>query len=92
MNKLVGPTAEQNEAARKLRQQDDGRITELAEYGQHIALTCVNHPDLRWSTKNIAPIGCRAIFFNLHGVRDMLIECNCPLGDLRVAHSSEHGT
>lgn len=81
MNKCVGPTANQ----------DDGRITQLAEYGQHIALSCVNHPDLRWSTKNIAPIGCRTIFFNLHGVRDMLIECNCPLGDLRVAHSSEHG-
>jgi hypothetical protein len=36
----------------------DGKIVDSAEYGEHIALTCVNHPRLRWSTKNIAPIGC----------------------------------
>ena len=42
---------------------DDGRIVAWAVYGQHIALTCKNHPDLRWSTKNIEYIGARHIFF-----------------------------
>jgi hypothetical protein len=70
---------------------DDGKITQLADYGQHIALHCVNHPELRWSTKNIAPLGCRTIFYNLHGVRGMPHECDCPLSDLRVSDSSQHG-
>ena len=43
----------------------DGRLDQRFEYGQHITLCCVNHPGLKWSTKNIAPIGCRKIFFNL---------------------------
>ena len=64
------------------------KIDERAEYGQHIALTCVNHPDLRWSTKNIAPIGCRTIFFNLHGVA-MGRECDCSVGALRVLEKGE---
>lgn len=60
-------------------------LTDKVAYGVHIPLTCVNHPHLRWSTKNIAPIGCRTIYFNLYGVRDMGPECNCPASDLRVA-------
>jgi hypothetical protein len=60
------------------------KIVDSAEYGQHIALTCVNHPDKRWSTKNIAPLGCRTIFYNLHGVRDMGEECDCSARDLRA--------
>lgn len=59
----------------------DDRITKKAEYGRHIALRCKNHPDLRWSTKNIAPIGCRTIFYNLHGDA-MPPECDCPLSAL----------
>jgi hypothetical protein len=31
-------------------------------YGEHIPLTCVNHPHLRWTTKNISHIGARSIF------------------------------
>lgn len=30
-------------------------------YGTHIPMTCKNHPNLRWSTKNI---GGRSIFFS----------------------------
>src|ERR1044071_5505075 len=41
----------------------DGRITPFAKYGEHIPLFCVNHPDLRWHTKNIGGIGARSIFF-----------------------------
>ena len=51
-------------------------------YGQHIALTCANHPDKRWSTKNIMPIGSRSIFYNLADVPGMGAECDCPLSDL----------
>jgi hypothetical protein len=64
---------------------DDPRINPSAEYGEHINLTCVNHPGLRWSTKNIAPIGCRSIFWwpeldaNHTPVHQ---ECTCPASDL----------
>jgi len=62
----------------------DGRITDDAEYGRHIALTCERHPDKRWSTKNIAPIGCRGIYYNLDGVEGMGEECPCSAGLLKV--------
>lgn len=61
----------------------EGRIIKGAEYGQQIALTCVNHPDKRWSTKNISPIGCRRIFWNLFNEGGMGQECDCELSDLR---------
>jgi hypothetical protein len=59
------------------------RITEAAPYGQHIDLRCKNHPELgaAWSTKNIAPIGSRRIFFDLLGVIRKP-ECACPLSTL----------
>ncbi len=60
-----------------------GVLTDKAPYGQHIALYCVNHPHLRWSTKNIAPIGARSIFFDLMGECKER-ECSCPGSDLRV--------
>lgn len=69
--------------------QHDNRITTHAEYGQHIVLTCVNHPDKRWSTKNIAPLGCRKIFYNLHNIPDMGPECYCPLHALRPLNADE---
>lgn len=47
------------------------------EYAQHIELRCKNHPELRWHTKNISPIGCRTVFYDGPGV-----ECRCPLSDL----------
>lgn len=59
------------------------RITKQFPHGQHIDLFCVNHPDKRWSTKNIDGIGCRSIFYNLSGDMEMGPECDCPGRDLR---------
>lgn len=61
----------------------DDRITADFPHGEHVTLYCVNHPDKRWSTKNIAPLGCRRIFYNLESVAGMGTECDCPLHDLR---------
>jgi hypothetical protein len=49
-------------------------------YGHHIALTCRNHPSLRWSTKNIDFIGARSLFF----LTPATLECPCPASDLIV--------
>lgn len=59
----------------------DGRIVDFKEYGQHIALRCKNHPELRWSTKNISPIGARTLFYDLMD-ECRVPECDCKLGDL----------
>ena len=61
----------------------DSRLTTKAPHGQQIALTCKNHPDLRWSNKNIAPLGCRKIFFNLMN-EPMGPECDCHFEELVV--------
>ena len=58
------------------------RITKKAPYGQHIELTCKNHPEKRWSTKNIDSIGSRTILYNLGYDPKMGPECTCPLSDL----------
>ncbi len=39
-----------------------GTIVSWAPYGTHISLRCQNHPNERWSTKNIDYIGARSIF------------------------------
>lgn len=57
-------------------------ICDAMPHGQQLALTCRNHPALRWSTKNIAPIGCRKIFFDLMGECQGQAECDCPASDL----------
>lgn len=67
-----------------IKNDPEGRLTESAPYGQHVGLTCVNHPHLRWSTKNIAPIGCRTIFYNGAADGTYSHECNCRLSDLRL--------
>ena len=59
----------------------DGRIVAWAPYGQHIELTCRNHLNLRWSTKNIDGIGSRTIFFDLGG-KIKLPECACKMSEL----------
>lgn len=56
----------------------EGKLVKGVTYGQHFGLTCKNHPTMSWSTKNIAPLGARSIFFNDDGV-----ECDCPMADLR---------
>jgi hypothetical protein len=61
---------------------------------RHVSLTCLNHPDLRWSCKEIAAgvdgryNGARNIFFN--GTKDCdwsvpVRECDCPPSDLRFS-------
>ena len=63
----------------------DDRIDDRYKWGQHIPLTCVNHPDLRWSTKNIGYIGARSIFYTSWQVAP---ECACKGSDLRpLPHS-----
>jgi hypothetical protein len=47
-------------------------------YGRHIPLTCKNHPQLFWHTKNIGPIGCRHIYF----ASPSEVECDCSVRDL----------
>ena len=59
------------------------RITEQFPHGQHIDLFCINHPEKRWSTKNIDGIGCRTIFYNLSCDMGMGSECDCPASALR---------
>lgn len=61
---------------------NDDRIVKQVPRGTHITLTCKNHPTLSWSTKNIAPIGCRTIFYNLMDVDGMGRECDCTLSNL----------
>jgi|LakMenE18May11ns_1017448.scaffolds.fasta_scaffold9936052_6 hypothetical protein len=62
---------------------NDGRITDLYPDG-HIPLRCKNHPDKRWSTKNISHIGARSIFYNLDNDPTMGEECACYIRDLEV--------
>jgi len=47
------------------------------EYGEHIRLQCKNHPNLRWSTKNIDFIGARTIFYDSNET-----ECKCNASSL----------
>ena len=61
---------------------EDRKIVDSAEYGVHIGLTCKNHTNLRWSTKNIDRIGARTIFYD-GDVDDMgQPECSCHMNDL----------
>ena len=53
----------------------------------HVSLTCKNHPDLLWYTKNIGYIGARSIFFDV-AIGDhtrIMQECDCPTSDLVIA-------
>jgi hypothetical protein len=62
--------------------QREDTIDPAQPWGQHIALTCVNHPELTWTTKNIGCIGARSIFYS--GWHTDVPECPCPMSDLRV--------
>ncbi len=76
----------------------DGRITSKAPYGRHIGLTCVDHPELSWSTKNIGSASetgtgiymARHIFFDnwtwVDGkpTHSHKAECDCPASKLIV--------
>lgn len=56
--------------------------------GAHIPLTCINHPDMRWFTKNIDYIGARSIFFDSFTDK----ECDCSISDLRVVPTNKETT
>lgn len=61
----------------------DERIITSAPYGVHIALTCKNHPNMFWNTKNIAPIGARSIFYSPQNIKVAgENECACSIHDL----------
>jgi hypothetical protein len=64
------------------------RITNNAPYGQHITLTCANHPELRWSTKNIDYIGARSLFYlgaeGEPAMNPTTPECPCSIRHLIV--------
>lgn len=70
----------------------DERIVTWARYGAHIPLKCKNHPEKRWSTKNISPIGARSIFYNLKALPDMGPECSCSGRDLEPVTLEEAQT
>jgi hypothetical protein len=61
-----------------------GKIKGDVEYGASVELTCRHHPNKRWNTKNIAPIGARTLFYNLHDEEGMGPECDCSIDDLIV--------
>ena len=61
----------------------EGRLTAKAPYGEIIRLRCCEHPKLVWQTKNISPLGCRKIFFDLMRETDYANECDCPISNLR---------
>ncbi len=42
----------------------DDRINKQIDRTMSVHLYCEDHPDLRWSTKNIGGIGARSIFFH----------------------------
>lgn len=66
------------------------RITNKAPYGAHIQLTCANHPELGWSTKNIGSQNAdriflaRTLFFDPDGT-SAHPECRCHMKDLRLS-------
>lgn len=61
----------------------DDRISKA--YGYHsVTLTCVNHSDMRWSTKNIGYIGARTIYYELGNDSITEPECPCSINDLIV--------
>ena len=64
-------------------------ITDAYKYGEHIPLTCKNHRDKRWSTKNIDFIGARTIFYNLYSDPNLGPECDCPHSCLEVVLPEE---
>lgn len=71
------PNCLQAERDEDERIQRNHTIDPTQPYGQHVSLTCKNHPHLRWSTKNIDFIGARSIFY--FGQEP---ECDCSARDL----------
>jgi len=70
------------------REQQHDTIVHTAPYGEHIPLTCRNHPELRWHTKNIDYVGARSIFYSTGSLLKYGIECDCPFSDLIVVRDA----
>ncbi len=67
----------------------DDRIDKTIERDDNVVLTCVNHPELRWVTKNLGSfVGARGIHFRGTGSYASLFEgveeCPCSRDDLRI--------
>lgn len=64
---------------------NDERITDTVEYGRHITLTCANHPNLAWSTKNIGTTYDGVIYRarSLFYITRNIPECDCPVSLLK---------
>lgn len=56
-----------------------GNFNWTNDFSYHRTLTCINHQEMRWSTKN--PFQ-RSIFYISQ--EECGAECNCPLADMRV--------
>lgn len=77
---LACPDCQAAQQAADARTQATCTIDPNQRYGEHISLTCRNHPNLHWHTKNIDYIGARSLFFT--GWAEGLTECPCPISDL----------
>lgn len=65
-------------------------ICSNSPYGQQITIKCVNHPEKKWTTKNICNIGARSIFYKDWGNNPSIgQECNCPMDDLIHDHNDD---
>ncbi len=65
-----------------------------SDYSYHTILSCKNHPDLRWSSKD--PYA-RSIFYRGHKddtspglLRPYEPECDCPMSDMTVVGDPKH--
>lgn len=71
----------------------DERMTDMYPDTGHIPLRCKNHPEKRWSTKNIGFIGARSIFYargwGYGDDANMGHECDCSMRDLEIVPPTE---
>lgn len=58
---------------------DDLIVVQGVEYGALIMVRCKNHLNLRWFTKNIAPLGSRRLY---ECAREGRYLCACTFRDL----------
>jgi hypothetical protein len=97
---MAGPLVEEEQSP----SWPDDRLVKCCRRGEHIALTCKDHPTLKWSTKNIH--GRTLFFFGLRkgfglpteggwenefitAEGELVKECNCPASSL--VHIHEEG-
>lgn len=72
------------------RKNKAGRIDERFDYGRHIYLVCTKCGAL-FHTKNIAPLGCRTLFFDMNNMQAGM-QCDAmghKMEDLRLRTNEE---